>query len=71
MTRAGNKLKKQILKWSLAGILYKWKRKKGPAGKGRCSIVFRAVVFLSVPFFKGTLGLMALPYAALGVRAGT
>lgn len=32
--------------------------------------MFRAVVFLSVPFFKGMLALMALPYAALGVRAG-
>lgn len=32
--------------------------------------MFRAVVFLSVPLFKGTLALMALPYAALGVRAG-
>lgn len=31
--------------------------------------MFRAVVFLSVPFFKGTLALMALPYVALGVRA--
>lgn len=30
--------------------------------------MFIAVVFLSVPFFKGTLCLMALPYAALGVR---
>lgn len=33
--------------------------------------MFRAVVFLSVPLFKGTLALMALPYAALGVRAGS
>lgn len=27
-------------------------------------------MFLSVPFFKGTPCLMALPYAAVGVRAG-
>lgn len=32
--------------------------------------MLRAVVFLAVPLFKGTLALMALPYAALGVRAG-
>lgn len=32
--------------------------------------MFRAVVFLSVALFKGTLALMVLPYAALGVRAG-
>lgn len=48
----------------------KKKKKKRAGGKGRHGIVFRAVVFLSVPLFKGTLALMALPYAALGVRAG-
>lgn len=32
--------------------------------------MFRAVVFLSVPLFKGTLALIALTYAALRVRAG-
>lgn len=48
----------------------KRKRKKGAGRKERRSIVFRAVVFLSVPFFKRALALMALPYAALGVRAG-
>ena len=31
--------------------------------------MFRAVVLLSVPLFKGTLALMALPYTVLGVRA--
>lgn len=46
------------------------KKKKRAGGKGRRGNVFRAVVFLSVALFKGTLTLMALPYAALGVRAG-
>lgn len=71
MSKRGNKLKKQRVIRGLAGIFSKRKRKKKRAGgRGRRSIVFRAVVFLSDPLFKGTLALMALPYAALGVRAG-
>lgn len=66
----GNKLKKQRVVQGLAGIRSRRKRKKRGWWKGRRGIVFRAVVFLSVPLFKGTLALMTLPYSALGVRAG-
>lgn len=52
----GNKLKKQRVIQGLVGIFFKkGKEKSGAGGKGRHGIVFRAVVFLSVPLFKGTL----------------
>ncbi len=70
VSKKGNKLKKQRVIRGLSGIFSKRKGKKRAGGKGRSGIVFRAVVFLSVPFFKGMLALMALPYVALGVRAG-
>lgn len=64
-------MKKQRVVRGLAGILSKRKRKKDRGWwKWRRGIVFRAVVFLSVPLFKGTLALMTLTYSALGVRAG-
>lgn len=63
-------MKKQRVVRGLAEILSRRKRKKRGLWKGRRGIVFRAVVFLSVPLFKGTLALITLTYSALGVIAG-
>lgn len=46
------------------------KKKKVSRSKRETRHRVQAVVFLSVLLFKGTMTLMALPYAALGFRAG-
>lgn len=54
------------------GVLQEFfrRRKEKKTWVIRKGIVLRAVVFLSVLLFKGTVTLMALPYTALGFKAG-